>query len=254
MTGGAKRGPNTLFVGPPTRLGHAVNDFVRLNTTQLRETGIFAVSNKTAIHALRSAIGENPDGAEIDAVLTAAVGRQLFLSGLFALGRPATVLRDGAFFPEAERMLNGIAGALEGRIERVVVAIEPVHHLLLSVGRDEVVLQTARTRWEALYEASWVELVDVIARHFQGRDLVVLTPLATRDGTAPVLHHLFGEAGFEMASESSGATLAEEGRQKYKYIELMDKIGLDRVTCDLLDQRFDEDLKEIVRRPGVRVF
>lgn len=254
MNGRAEFRPDTLFVGAPTRLGHALNDFVRLTGKRLRESGVSTCPNKQAIHALRSAIGDNPDRKGLEEILDTASGHQLYLSALFALGRPGTALRDNELFPEAERMLAAISQALEDRMQRIVLAIEPVHHLLLSVGRDEVVLTPARARWEALYEVSWAELVDVVSGCFEAAELVVLTPHAARNGAAPMLHHLFGAGGFDLASQASGEAMVEICASAYEQTEIKEKIGLDRVACDLLEQRFREDVDAIAMRPRVRVF
>jgi len=246
--------PNTLFIGAPTRLGHALNDLVRANGARFRAGGVAAYPNKMVTHALRASIGDDADASALEALLSSAPSSQMFLSGLYALGRPGTALRDDELFPEAERMLGGIANVLAGRFGRVILAIEPVHHLLLSVGRDDVFSRTRSARWEALYEVSWADLVSVVVACFPDAEIVVLTPYSARDGAAPILHRLFGSIGFEMAGDSAGVTFESAATNGTQISEIKEKTGLDHVACDLLLQRFDQDVEAVAAQSKARVF
>lgn len=77
-------------------------------------------------------------------------------------------MRDNEQFPEAERMLGEISALLGDHVGRVVLAIEPVHHLLLSVEREQVFSRPGGVKWDALYEVSWADLVDVVEACFGG--------------------------------------------------------------------------------------
>ncbi|SMX23796.1 hypothetical protein [Boseongicola aestuarii] len=254
MNRSSKEPPHTLFIGAPTALGHALNALVRGQTVSLGSAGVAAHPNKIVTYALRAAIGDRPDPTHLNALVSTASDRHLFLSALFALGRPRTALRDNELFPEAERMLGEISAVLGDHVERVVLAIEPVHHLLLSVEREQVFSRPGGVKWDALYEVSWADLVDVVATCFGGAELVVLTPFSVGNGAAPILYYLFGNKGFDLASEAAGEGFLRAAQRVPVPDEIKAHTGLDRVACDLLLQRFDEDVATISRRSRVRVF
>lgn len=254
MTNSAETPKTTLFIGAPTRLGHALNAFVRRHGLALGQGGVAAYPNKIVTHALRAAIGDAPEPEELQKLVVSAAGKQLFLSALFAMGRPGTAVRDDELFPEAERMLREISTALEGRIGRVVVAIEPLYQLLLSVEREQVFSRSRGVRWDALYEVSWAELLDVVGECFSRAEIAVLTPYSIKTGAAPVLHYLFGNKGFELASQDAGAEFLAAAQGAPSCLEIKAQTGLDQVACDLLLQRFHEDIDVISKRSRVRVF
>lgn len=243
----------TLFVGAPTRLGHALNDFVRLHGAVLRASGAETRPNRLVTRALRSAMGGTDGGAALDAVLHVPTDTRLFLSAIHALGRPSTALRKSELFPEAERMLGGAAKVLGSRIDRVVLAVEPVHYLFMTVGQDAVNERVRETRWEVLYDVSWADLAAEVVAGFPDAEVVVLTPFAVTDGAGPLLHLLFGSAGFALAGEPAGEGLLSAARTSYEPDDIKDKIGIDHVTLDLLQQRFNEDMNAMADMGDVRV-
>ena len=245
----SQAGSVTLFVGAPTRLGHALNDFVRVNGVALRVGGVEARPNRLVTQALRAAIG----GAPLDTLLQADASARLFLSALNGLGRPSTALRKNELFPEAERMLAGAADVLAGRVGRVVLAVAPIHQLFLSIGFDDLAECVRSTRWEVLYEVSWADLTREILAAFPESDVVVLTPHSVRDGAAPLLHFLFGSVGFELADETGGLTFLNAAKDAQQDTDVYENIGIDRVTSDLLLQRFDEDMAAMATMPRVCV-
>ena len=253
MTDSAQGRDVTLFVGAPTRLGTALNDFVRINGVALRAGGVEPRPNRLVTKALRAAIGGTDNGASLAALLQVNAGVRPFLSALNGLGRPTTALRKSELFPEAERMLLGAAGVLGHRVGRVVLAVEPIHSLFLSIGFDDLAERVRNTRWEVLYEVSWADLAREVRAAFADTEIVVLTPFAVRDGATPLLHYLFGSVGFELADEVAGVTFLNAARTADQSTEVYAKIGIDHVTTDLLNQRFAEDMKAMAAMPGVRV-
>ncbi len=252
MTPGSGKG-TTLFVGAPTRLGIALNDFVRLNGAALRAGGVESRPNRLVTPALRAAMGGTDVGVSLDAVMHRPPDMALFLSAIHAMGRPSTAVRKGELFPEAERMLAGAARALAGRVDRVVLAVEPVHFLIMAVGQAEFHERVRGTRWEVLYDVSWADLVVEVKAGFAQAEVVVLTPYAVTDGAGPVLHLLFGSPGFGLAAEAAGEALLSAARVSYEADDIKDKTGIDRVTIDLLTQRFNEDMNAMAAMDGVRV-
>ena len=254
MQAGAK-GNVTLFLGAPTRVGQALNDMVREESGSFEAAGLVAVRNVVATHALRDAIGDNADAGSLSEIFEKAEGRDLYLSAMYGLGRPATAFKSGRLFPEAERMLRGISAVLEASVDHVVLAIEPLHWLFRSIQRAKLDERVRGARWEDLYEASWIDVVASAQTNFPDVRITVLTPSAFSTGPVHVLHHLFGSAGFESAGTRAGETLvsraagdASEARR------LACDLGLDGVTCDLLETRFRDDCERLLRLDNVRVF
>lgn len=98
MSAAASAVPSTLFVGAPTRLGHAVNDLVRANGARFHANGIATYPNRIVKHALRAAIGDETHPRDLKSFFATPSEPEIFPSGPNALGRPATVLRKGEFF------------------------------------------------------------------------------------------------------------------------------------------------------------
>lgn len=254
MSGASKQAPHTLFIGAPTALGHALNALVRGHGVSLGKAGVAAYPNKIVTYALRAAIGDRPDPRELKALVSAAHEKSLFLSALFAMGRPGTALRDNELFPEAERMLGEISHVLSDQVDRVVLAIEPVHHLLLSVEREQVFSRPGGVKWDVLYEVSWADLTGVVDACFPQAEIAVLTPFAVGNGAAPILHYLFGNKGFELAAEGAGEHFLNAAQRVPQPQDIRAQTGLDHVACELLLQRFSEDVNAISRRTRARVF
>ena len=83
----------------------------------------------------------------------------------------------------------------------------------------------------------------------------MLTPSALKLGADPVLHHLFGSAGFELAGERAGEVLVDRAAgDAMGARRIACELGLDGVTCDLLETRFRDDCERLLRLDNVRVF
>lgn len=254
MQAGAK-GNVTLFLGAPTRVGQALNDMVREEANALEAAGLVAVRNVVATHALRDAIGDNANARALSEIFEKAEGRDLYLSAMYGLGRPATAFKSGRLFPEAERMLRGISAVLEASVEHVVLAIEPLHWLFGSIQRAKLDERVRGARWEDLYEANWVDTLASAQANFPDIRMTVLTPSAFSTGPDHVLHHLFGLGGFELAGTLAGEKLlARSDGDSVEARRVACDLGLDRVTCDLLETRFRDDCESLLRLDNVRVF
>ena len=100
---------------------------------------------------------------------------------------------------------------------------------------------------------SWADLAREVAASFPDAELLVLTPLALDGGAGPVLHRLFGSAGVGLAEKPAGDAFLTTARRSYDKSELKQETGMDRVTADLLQQRFQEDVDTMIALPGMRV-
>ena len=250
-----ERGNVTLFLGAPTRVGQALNDLVREEVQALAAGGIKAVRNAIATQALRNAIGTDVDTRMLAEIFDSADKQDIFLSSMYGLGRPATAFKSGKLFPEAPRMLRGISAVLGSAVGHVVLAIEPLHWLFQSVQRPTLHERVRDARWEDLYDASWVNVTTVVRGAFPNVQLSILSPTAISAGPAPVLHHIFGSVGFELADDQAGERLTMRAVSDPSTVRrLSDKLGIDDVTCDLLEGRFQDDCAELARLDNVRVF
>ncbi len=273
----------TLLVGPQTRLARSLNDAVRTRRTAIAAAGVTAIPNRIAMRALRAASVEELDNDEKWASLASSLslrnGRPVFLSAINLLGSPTAAYRRQVLFPNAERMLAGQSSAISTMVARIVVTIEPLHHFLLTLRSPTLHRRVADSSWEALYELGWSGLVSDLSAAFPSSRVLVVTPDAAFVGASTVLSELFGAAGAKidpgylqlpLLTPTGQAALAKirETREPAPDIleglfaafrdtpdpaELEARMGIDKLTSTLLDQRFHEDLNEIERLPNVRL-
>ncbi len=274
----------TLLVGPQTRLARALNNVVRTRRAAIAAAGVMAVPNRIATRTLRAVTAGDVTDDERRALLASALslddGRPVFLSAINLLGAPTAAYRQQELFPNAERMITDRATSLSKMISRVVVTVEPLHHFLLSLSSPTLHNRVATAPWEALYEISWSDLIAEICEAFPSSRVWVVTPEAAFVGAEMMLSEMLGAAATaidptilqrcHLTSEgkaalekalASGKPRAEklEGiiaahRDTPDPGELETRMGIDKLTSTLLDQRFLEDLREIEALPRVRLF
>jgi len=273
----------TLLVGPQTRLARSLNDAVRARRTAIAAAGVTAIPNRIAMRALRAAAVEMISDDERRTSLATSFnlrdGRPVFLSAINLLGSPTAAYRRHELFPNAERMLADQSPVLSTMVSRVVVTIEPLHHFLLSLRSPTLHRRVADSSWEALYDLGWSDLVSKLSEAFPSSRVLVATPDAAFVGARAALSELFGAAGAKidpgllqrpLLTPTGQAALAKiretqepapdilEGlfaafRDTPDPAELEARMGIDKLTSTLLDQRFHEDLHEIERLPNVRL-
>jgi len=273
----------TLLVGPQTRLARALNDAVRTRRKAIAVAGVMAVPNRIATRALRAATAENQSDKDRRASLASALplddGRPVFLSAINFLGPPTAAFRRQELFPNAERIINSHGSPLAKMISRVVVTVEPLHHFLLSLSSPTLHHRVSASPWEALYELSWSELVSELCEAFPSCRVWVVTPDAAFVGAQTILAEMFGaaataidptilqrchltpdgQAALEKAALGGNPSAEKlEGlfsayRDAPDPAELETRVGIDKLTSTLLDQRFLEDLREIEALPRVRL-
>jgi hypothetical protein len=273
----------TLLVGPQTRLARSLNDAVRTRRKAIAEADVTAIPNRIAMRALRAASVEELDNDERRVSLASSLslgdGRPVFLSAINLLGSPTAAYRRQVLFPNAERMLADQSAAISTMVARIVVTIEPLHHFLLSLSSPTLHQRVADSSWETLYELGWSDLVSDLCAAFPSSRVLVITPDAAFVGARAVLSELFGAAGAKidpgllqrpLLTPTGQAALGKiretrelapdmlEGlfaafRDTPDPAELEARMGIDKLTSTLLDQRFREDLLEIERLPNVRL-
>ncbi len=273
----------TLLVGPQTRLARALNDIVRTRRRAIEKAGVLAVPNRVASRALRAASAESQDDnawlAALEAALQLDDGRPVFLSAINFLGPPTAVYRGQELFPKAERIIAGHGSPLADVVSRIVLTVEPLHHFLLALKSPTLHHRVSVAPWETLYELSWSDLVSELSAAFPSSRVWVVTPDAAFVGADMMISEMFGAAATAIdpkilqrsqLTPEGQAALAKAGakarpsaetlesliaahRDAPDRAELKKRIGIDKLTATLLDQRFQEDLHNIEKLPRVRL-
>ncbi|MGI9395486.1 MAG: hypothetical protein ACR2OY_12625 [Boseongicola sp.] len=273
----------TLLIGPQTRLSDALNNTVRQYGDFIADAGVTAITNRIAGSTLRAAAAENLSDGERQATLESGLslkdGRPVFLSVINFLGPPTDAFRQQELFPNSGRTVSGVGPAFSTMVSRVVVTIEPLHHFLLSLPSPTLHERIAKSRWEVLYELKWSDLVLELCEAFPLSRVLVVTPDAAFFGAKTVLSELFGTAGCEIdpillqrprlmldgqaalaqlhATNDLGPDILEKlfaaHRDTPDPAQLETRIGIDKATSKLLDQRFLEDLHDIEQLPNAHL-
>ena len=136
------------------------------------------------------------------------------------------------------------------------------------------------TGWEVLYELSWAPLARSIVEKMKAAHLLVLTPEGMALRSPEVMDKLFGSEVMEpdhrnwlfrqSINETGLAVLdrlletsdpdAETLRELYASFAILpntqdveSRLGIEKITASLLDQRFREDLDAIAGLPRTEV-
>ena len=270
----------TLALGPQTRLGLALNDIVRARGRAFEKAGLRSLPSRLATRLLRAAIrGAEPDAVLNDLLGGPTPGQPTFLSAVHLLGRPESAILNDELYPETERRLSGASALLSGFRPHIVIAVEPLTDLILHSGADRLQARVRTMRWERLYELSWADLLHSVAEMFPTSKITVVTPGAPVACPDKVLAAAFGDfagladpgaiqrpflspAGVAALDalnrygspdeDTLRALLAAHGTRPGDR-EVVAATGIDRVTADLLDQRFLEDIDRLASMPRVEV-
>ncbi len=270
--------PLTILLGPVTSVSLALNTLARTNWRILRNAGVTVHTNRPASMLLRRHLGSEPAEARALGFQQETAKRPAFLSALNFFGPPQAGLIKGEMFPDAELALAGLVDIAP--VARYVICIDTLPAFFLAAGSDALEARAHRTSWEALYALSWADLAREIKAALPASDLVVLTPDGTGRRSVGILKHLFGEAAVALpdahallrarVGETGQAVLDRllaEGTPSPEMLDefqasfavratradLKDRLGLDKVTTALLEQRFLEDLDVLHGLPGTEV-
>ncbi len=268
----------TLLVGPQCRLALAVNAIVRQQRATLLAAGLRALPARLAQPLVRRNLDQNePLDARREAFSEDTEG-PIFLSAVSFLGGPATSIGKRELLPEAEHWLAAL-GELSPR-SHIVLSIDRLPAFFMASGFAQLERRVRATPWELLFELSWADLVDEILVALPDCRLSVLTPELAAVRSPETLKLLFGDAAESlpdpyalmraMISETGHVVLDRvlaEGRPKIATLEELrtsfglepqieeveKRLGIDKLTQVLLDQRFQEDLEAISEMQGIEV-
>lgn len=269
----------TILLGPQTRLALALNAHLRENRQFLVSKGVMALPSRLASPLLRRVIDDRSEAERLEEFTTQTQPRPAILSAINMFGPPEAGLSKGELFPDAELRFAGLAPFV-GKA-RIVITIDTLPAFFLSVDSEPFEARVRRTAWEVLYELSWHELLSELVDFLPEADFMVVTGTIEGEALAKLaqalvgpeseglpaphayLHQLISDTGRAVLSRildrgrPDPATIADLYRSfamRPSATELRERLGIDKVTGILLDQRFEEDLALISKLPRVTVF
>lgn len=268
----------TLFLGPQTQHGLAINSVVREYRAAMIGAGLAAHPTRIASPALRR-VADPTDAPEArrEAFRTLKGENAAFYSALNFLGDLPKSFRGPAIFPDAAIATLGEAAA--GADLRIVLTPDALPDVFVSAGSDALDSQVRATPWEVLFELSWAELAAGLRQAVPQAEMLVLTHGGVALGGADLQARLFGAAAKSLPPYSFlrstlnttgqavlGRIDAEKGPEPRMAAELYgsfadragpqvcrERLGLDRLTVKLLKQRYDEDIAAIASMDRVEV-
>ena len=267
--------PVTCFLGPQTQLSLALNNIIRQHRAAFAKAGLSVVPSRIATPLLRKALDDRDRSERVAEFQEATQARPVFLSAVNFFGPPQAGLHQREMFPGVEAIVANLGDL--GDAPRIVMAADRLPAFFLASGSEPLERKVTATAWETLYELSWADLAQEIRVALPKAELLVLAPdTAARSGA--VLDRLFGPAAHILPSPEAllEAVISATGRAVLKQQketpeagvleelyasfattptlgEVTDRLGLDKVTQDLLDQRFNEDLAAITAMPKTEV-
>ncbi|MCV6594269.1 MAG: hypothetical protein OIF48_15050 [Silicimonas sp.] len=269
----------TLILGPQSTGGLLLNQFVREQGKALARAGVRALPLRRAAPLVRRMNdGARPFRDRKAEFLRETAQRPVVLTALNAFGPPDTAFLQGALYPGAEEILNPL-GKMAGLCQAVLV-IEPLPQFFLAPGVERLEARLRATPWEVLYEQNWVGLARQVLDRMKAASLLVLTPRGMALRSPEVLGRLFGAAAPDLAgphwllhqsvTETGQGVLERVLAQKAAPPEMLAEVydafarvpsrddlqarlGIEKITAELLAQRFDEDCATLARLPRVEV-
>lgn len=270
--------PLTLLLGPQTIASLALNAIAREFRQAFADKGMTVMPSRVASSLIRRGLDDRPL-AERQADLAADLPRKpALLSAVNFFGPPEAGLVKREIFPDAEVKLAGLA-ELAPRA-RIVLAIDPLPEFFLAAGSEALEGRVRRTTWEDLYELGWADLLREVIEMLPESPILVLTSKGLGSASGAVLARLFGDAAAalpdtqpfmrHLVTETGHAVLTrtlDRGApdaamlaelhasfaQRPTREDIAERLGIDKVTRALLDQRFSEDLVALRAMPGVEV-
>ncbi|MEM6387455.1 MAG: hypothetical protein AAF718_14590 [Pseudomonadota bacterium] len=268
----------TLLLGPQTPLALAINAHLRENREFLRAQCTAAMPSRLASPLVRRALDHRPLDERMKEFHAAVGNGPAFLSAINMFGSPQEGLALGELFPDAEVTLAGLDPIIGEA--RIVLSIDVLPALFLAMESPMLEARVRRTSWEVLFELSWFDLVSELVALLPSASFLVLSgPKATTD-IFQLEKRLFGSQADlfprrftllrHLISETGGAVLdriVAHGKLdgpvvtellasfalKPSQETIRDKLGIDRLTGILLQQRFEEDVAQIATLDRVEV-
>ena len=269
----------TLFIGPSSQHGLALNATVRASRPMLEKVGVTAYPLRLAGPAIW-AVGDRGRAVEdrqsdFDRILGEAPAFYCAL-GLLSVAKD---FGSGQLFPSVDQGLQALAEVAGKADLRFVVAIDTLPDLFLSQNSAVLDARVANSDWAVLYELSWVQPIRAIRQSFPDAEIAVLTHAGAVLNSDTMLRHLFGSFShlvgprimLQSALNTTGQAVLDRmgndvawdeeiARELYQSFasragadECRTRLGMDRLTLKLLLQRFDEDLTAIAAMADVTV-
>ena len=269
----------TLFIGPSSQHGLALNATVKGARPALHKRGMTAYPVRIAGSAINSVIGhrrslEDRQG-DFDQILGEAPA---FYCALRFLSL-AQNFRQTQIFHGLDQSLDNLAEVAGKADLSFVIAIDSLHDLFITLSSANLDARIAKTDWAVLYELSWVQSVRAIQKSFPAAGITVLTHAGAALNSEELFRHLFGSYAHLLGSRTMlrGALNAtgqavldrmgsdaepdeEVARELYQSFAsradadaCLAQLGMDRLTHKLMLQRFDEDLTAIAAMDNVTV-
>jgi len=269
----------TLLFGPQSKGAMTLNDYVRRFTRPLAQHGVHAIPTRFASPLLRRCQNSELPLEDRQTEFETATARQpVILAGVNVFGPAEAMLTEGEFLPDVLpglRQLGEIVGACQ-----VVMAIDPLPHLLGAPVTQRLAARVRPIGWEALFEMGWTDVLSAISTTMPEADILVLTSKGMALQSEQVLTRLFGTAGPPMddpywllrqaVSDTGHAVLErflEEGSMTPETLEefytsfavkpdlgdIETRLGIEKITTTLMVQRFEEDLEAIAKLPRTEI-
>lgn len=269
----------TLVLGPQTTGALQLNTFVRQAGGVMAKHGVRTLPTRVAAPLLRRCIDTERPYRERKADFEREVAsRPALLSALSVFGPPEMALAKGQFFPHAENVLGPI-GKIAGHCE-VVLVVDSLPRLFLASDSEKLEARVRATGWEQLYELGWADLARAITDKMKAARLLVLTPQGMALRSPEVLERLFGngitsladplwlfrqainETGHAVLDRLLGSGTPDPATLKELHgsfavqpsqEEIERRLGIEKITAALLEQRFGEDLDAMAGLPRTEV-
>ena len=267
----------TLIIGPQTSLALDLNAVIRTRRSDLAAGGIKALPSRVSSPFLRRCLDRERSLEDRRAEFLGETKGATVLSAVNFLGPPQAGLRRREMFPDAEGALRGLAEIADGA--NIVLVSDALPQFFLAAGSEALEARVRGTGWETLYELSWSDLAHEITESLPQSHLFVLTPDGAAARSPIVLERLFGEASDTLdpyallrarMSTPGQAVLdrmleggpVEEVRSAELFTSFAtspdmdtfsERLGLDKITVTLLEQRYSEDLDAIRALPRTEV-
>lgn len=262
----------TVLLGPHTSLSLALNAMARDYKNVLAKAGLNTLPSRFASPILRHAIDDRPLDLRKLEFFESLPKLPAFLSAVNFFGPPHEGLAKREMFPRAEQSLARLSEVAPDM--RICICIDTLPAFFLAASSEVLETRVQSTPWEVLFELSWADLVVEVQNAMPGSKILVLAPkAAARPETLKVLGaeglpymHLLrsqisdtGQAVLDrMASDQTAddkllAELFGSFAMRPSTSEIKERLGLDKVTQLLMEQRFDEDIATLQAMSGVRV-
>lgn len=272
-------GDFTLIVGPQTRGAFALNAYTRLHGSELAKQGVKALPLRAASPVLWRIADPDKPLDDRKAVFDEEIAPQkTVLCGLNYFGPPEAALKNGALFPDPAAALAPLAQVAAAC--RVVLLVDSLPRLFLAPNAARLETRAKATPWETLFELTWVDLARAITEALPQADLLVLTPGGMALNSESLLRRFFGADGdlpgdrfwfLRQAMTETGQAVLDRLRKEggpdarteaelyasfADYPTLQDietRLGIEKITVTLLEQRLAEDLDVIAGLPRTEV-